>query len=85
MRVIAPTACDRRSSSSQGWPVPFDGPRDFTGPEPFAARAAAPLSTLLRPIELDPLTVADDANFLAHIAEQPNLPEVVRTGLAKLY
>ena len=47
--------------------------------------AAMPLSTLLRPIELDPLTVADDAKFLAKIAEQPNLPEVVRTGLAKLY
>jgi hypothetical protein len=29
--------------------------------------------------------VADDAKFLAKIAEQPNLPEVVRTGLAKLY
>ena len=65
--------------------LPFEGPRDFTGPELFAARAAAPLSALLQSIELDPLTVADDSNFLAQIAEQPNLPEAVRTGLAKLY
>ena len=65
--------------------LPFDGPHDFTGPDLFTARAAAPLSTLLQPIELDPLTVADDANFLARITGQPNLPELVRTGLAKLY
>ena len=65
--------------------LPFDGPRDFTGPDLMAARAAASLSTLLQPIELDPLTVADDSNFLREIAEQPNLPEAVRAGLAKLY
>jgi hypothetical protein len=39
----------------------------------------------LQPIGLDPLTVADDATFSAQIAKQPNLPEAVRTGLAKLY
>ena len=63
----------------------FDGPRDFTGPELFAARAAATLSTILQPITLDPLTVADDPKFLPTIAAQPNLPEAVRAGLAKLY
>jgi hypothetical protein len=76
---IQPTGVEQRTR------LPFDGPRDFTGPDLFAVRAAAPLSTLLQSIELDPLTVADDANFLAQIAEQPNLPEAVRAGLAKLY
>jgi cytosine/adenosine deaminase-related metal-dependent hydrolase len=65
--------------------LPFAGPRDFTGPELFAVRASAPLSTILQPITLDPLTVADDPKFLPSIAAQPNLPEAVRTGLAKLY
>jgi hypothetical protein len=76
---IQPTGVEQRTR------LPFDGPRDCTGPDLFAARAATPLSTLLQPIELDPLTVADDANFLTQIAEQPNLPEAVRKGLAKLY
>jgi 5-methylthioadenosine/S-adenosylhomocysteine deaminase len=65
--------------------LPFDGPRDFTGPDLFAAKASAPLSTILQAITLDPLTVADDPNFLATIAAQPNVPEGVRTELAKLY
>lgn len=66
--------------------LPFNGPRDFTGPECVSLRAAAaPLSTILQPIALDPLTVADDANFLSEIANQPNVPAPVRTGLADLY
>ncbi|NGZ95138.1 MAG: amidohydrolase [Nitrospira sp. WS110] len=66
--------------------LPFNGPRDFTGPKRVSSRAAAvPLSKLLQPIVLDPLTVADDANFLSEIAAQPNLPEPIRTGLAQLY
>lgn len=66
--------------------LPLNGPRDFTGPERVSRRAAAvPLSQLLQPITLDPLTVADDPNFLAEIANQPNLPDPIRTGLAELY
>lgn len=66
--------------------LPLNGPRDFTGPDRIAQRAAAmPLSQLLQPITLDPLTVADDSNFLAEISNQPNLPEPIRTGLAELY
>ncbi len=66
--------------------LPFNGPRDFTGPERVSLRAAAaPLSTILQPIALDPLTVADDANFLLEIANQPNVPAPVRTDLADLY
>jgi len=66
--------------------LPLNGPRDFTGPKRVSERAAAvPLSQLLRPIALDPLTVADDPNFLTEIATQPNLPEPIRIGLAQLY
>ncbi len=66
--------------------LPFNGPRDFTGPKSTSARAAGvPLSQLLQPIALDPLTVADDPNFLSEIEAQPNLPERIRTGLARLY
>jgi hypothetical protein len=66
--------------------LPFRGPRDFTGPERVSLRAAAPpLSTILQSIELDPLTVADDHSFLADIAQQANVPEPVRSGLAQLY
>ena len=66
--------------------LPFNGPRDFTGPDRVSLRAAAaPLSMILQPIVLDPLTVADDPNFLAAIANQPNVPDPVRTGLAQLY
>ena len=66
--------------------LPLNGPRDFTGPVPVAQRAAAvPLSQLLQPIVLDPLTVADDPDFLTEIHNQPNLPDAIRTGLAQLY
>jgi 5-methylthioadenosine/S-adenosylhomocysteine deaminase len=66
--------------------LPFNGPHDFTGPDRVALRAATtPLSVLLQPIALDPLTVADDSSFLSEIANQPNVPDSIRTGLAKLY
>lgn len=66
--------------------LPFNGPNDFTGPERVSSRAAtAPLSVILQPIDLDPLTVADDPDFLSNIANQPNVPEPIRTGLASLY
>jgi len=66
--------------------LPYDGPTDFTGPRIAAARASSkPLSELLQPIELDPLTVADDPEFLHRIATEPNVPEAIRDGLALLY
>ncbi|NMG29506.1 amidohydrolase family protein [Aromatoleum evansii] len=66
--------------------LPFGGPDDFTGPERISPRAAAaPLSTILRSIALDRLTVADDPDFLSEIANQPNVPEAIRTRLAELY
>jgi hypothetical protein len=66
--------------------LPFNSPGDFTGPDRISLRAAAaPLSTILEPIILDPLTVADDPHFLTAIANQPNVPDSIRTGLAHLY
>jgi hypothetical protein len=68
--------------------LPFSGPRDFTGPEraPHAiAKAAPPLSEILKPVELDPFTVADDSKFLDMIAQQPNVPALVKNSLRVLY
>jgi hypothetical protein len=70
--------------------LPFSGPRDFTGPSRLAPRAAAsaratPLSQLLDPIALDPLTVADDSDFLGRVAAQPNLPAGIGAALGNLY
>ena len=78
--------------------LPFNGPRDFTGPKRVSPRAAAaPLSTILQPIALDPLTVADDPDFLSEDREAAqrarpcphrsgtallNLPEAPKTNLA---
>ena len=57
-----------------------------TGPRiDRSAVSAVPLSTVLKPLELDPLTVADDHDFLEVVALQKNLPAAVRTGLRGLY
>ena len=67
--------------------LPFDRPGDFTGPRraPLRAAVSEPLSKILEPIALDPLTVADDTNFLTEIGRQPNVPKAVREGLSRLY
>jgi len=65
--------------------LPYDGPADFTGPRIAAKASSKPLSELLQPIALDPLTVADDPQFLHRIATEPNLPAAIRDGLALLY
>ena len=57
----------------------------FQGVQFFPPHAVIEQRGNNRPIALDPLTVADDANFLTDIANQPNLPESIRTGLADLY
>ncbi len=50
--------------------------------------AAEPLSEVLRPLDLDPITVADDPTYIDRLAAVPELSdegfEVVR-GMAKLY
>jgi hypothetical protein len=65
--------------------LPYDSPEDFTGPRVAPRPSSTPLSALLESIELDPLTVADDPQFLRRIATEPNLPAAIRDGLAQLY
>ena len=68
--------------------LPYGGPRDFTGSERaphVLSKVAPPLSTILKPVALDPLTVADDDAFLEKIAHQPNVPSSLRSSLSELY
>lgn len=66
--------------------LPFSGPSDFTGPERLPKLAPrVPLSEVVKPMKLDPLTVADDEDFLAQIAAQPNVPQPISQRLAQLY
>jgi hypothetical protein len=65
--------------------LPLPGRAAFTGASRAAARAAAPLSTILEPMDLDPLTVADDGKFLERIAAQRNLPAFLPGELGNLY
>ena len=66
--------------------LPFNGPRDFTGPERHPKAASrVPLSEVVKPMKLDPLTVADDEDFLDQIAAQPNVPQSISQQLAQLY
>ena len=55
-----------------------------TGPTLAAARTV-PLSQLVTPMTLDPLTVADDSRFLDRVESQTVLPDFVRTELKRLY
>ena len=52
---------------------------------PSVAERAVPLSQLLAPLELDPLTVVDDDRFFDRLAQQPNLPDDVKLRLPDLY
>jgi hypothetical protein len=65
--------------------LPLPGRSALTGASRAAARAAAPLSTVLEPMDLDPVTVADDGKFLERIAAQNNLPAFLRSELAAQY
>ena len=56
-----------------------------TGPTRTEAHAAAPLSQILEPMTLDPLTVADDPDFLTTIAAERNLSAGFKAGMAALY
>jgi hypothetical protein len=67
--------------------LPLNAPNDLSGtnrfPSPLTA-AAPPLSTVLKPVQLDPLTVADDGTFVERLKQQQNVPADVRTKLADL-
>jgi 5-methylthioadenosine/S-adenosylhomocysteine deaminase len=52
--------------------------------EMSVALASKPLSTLLEPMTLDPLTVADEPGYWARLAALTNIPEPIRDAMAKL-
>jgi hypothetical protein len=58
-----------------------------TGPTDRAAAAppGAPVSALLGPVQLDPLTVADDPTWLQRVTAETNLPGYLAEGLGTLY
>jgi 5-methylthioadenosine/S-adenosylhomocysteine deaminase len=76
---LAPTGVDLRPR------LPFPGTCCPTGPTRHTFAAGAPLSQILVPLTLDPLTVADDPDFLPAIAAERNLPAAFKTGIAALY
>jgi len=59
--------------------------RQLTGPARRTAKATKPLSQILQPLELDPLSVVDDPDFLPGLATQRNLPQFVKDGLVSIY
>jgi 5-methylthioadenosine/S-adenosylhomocysteine deaminase len=63
--------------------LPFEG--ITTGPTDRPAVAAPPISSILSPIALDPLTVADDPGFLDRVAAEGNLPAYLAPALRALY
>jgi imidazolonepropionase-like amidohydrolase len=58
-----------------------------TGPTDRAAATAPgqPVSSLLGPVQLDALTVADDPTWLQRVTEETNLPQYLAPGLRGLY
>jgi hypothetical protein len=67
---------------SQRPQLPFDGTTTGVFLEPFMA---GPLSEILEPLELDPLTVPDDEEFFDRLARQQNLPDYLLRELPPLY
>jgi 5-methylthioadenosine/S-adenosylhomocysteine deaminase len=65
--------------------LPMRGERELTGAVRGLERAAAPISQVVEPLTLDPLTVVDDPAFLKSIGTQMNLPDYMKTGLKGLY
>jgi cytosine/adenosine deaminase-related metal-dependent hydrolase len=63
--------------------LPLEGV--VTGPTDKPTIAGQPISSLLSPINLDVLTVADDTDFLDRVAAQINLPEYMAPALRELY
>jgi 5-methylthioadenosine/S-adenosylhomocysteine deaminase len=65
--------------------LPLDGA--ITGPVDRAPSAppGVPVSSLLSPIQLDPLTVADDPSWLERVGAEVNPPGYLAAGLRALY
>lgn len=56
-------------------------PEITTPPMPETAEAAAPLSQILEPLELDPLTVIDDVGYAHRLRSQRNIPADIAAAL----
>jgi len=77
---IQPTGVDLRPH------LPFGRAGTITGPQRVMAKASAsPLSTVVEPLPLDAMTVADDTEFLERIRQERNLPAAIQQGLPTLY
>jgi hypothetical protein len=65
--------------------LPLDGV--ITGPRDHATLSAPaqPLSAMVSPTQLDPLTVADDPGWLDGLQTEHNLPDYLLPGLRTLY
>ena len=74
---ISPTGMDVRSH------LPMEGRPTMAEAKGPIELEAAPVE--LKPLELDPLTVADDADFLTRVAAEKNLPDFIKQGLPLLY
>lgn len=61
-----------------------DGRATARGPA-FDAAFAKSLSTLLEPLDLDALTVANDESFFDRLKSQPNLPDYIKKKLPTLF
>jgi C-terminal processing protease CtpA/Prc len=66
--------------------LPFEGAATGAFPVfPDFLLGAEPLSQVVEPLDLDPLTVVDDSEFFDRLAASPNLPEFVLRELPPLY
>jgi len=59
--------------------------RQRTGASAISGKGSEPLSSIVGPLQLDPLTVADDPDFLHTVAGEKNLPAGLAAKLAQLY
>jgi cytosine/adenosine deaminase-related metal-dependent hydrolase len=58
---------------------------NLTGPDLSLDRAAAPPTKPLEPLPLDPVSVADDANYAQALLAQRNLSPEIKAGLKAFY
>jgi cytosine/adenosine deaminase-related metal-dependent hydrolase len=65
--------------------VPLPGQTAPTGPSLLTAAPAKPLSEIVGPLKLDPMSVIDDSDWLDVLAHEQNLPAWVAPGLRQLY
>jgi hypothetical protein len=65
--------------------LPLTESSKLSGPTRNVATAAVPLSSILGPIQLDPLTIVDDGLYFSSLQAQRNLPTYLSKGLQMFY